>query len=84
MYNYEAMKPKLFTEEMQVVFLKVRDKVKTLLTVSGAATMSRIIDGIGGDVWESMACVDRLVELEEIREVELGFVPTGQNRIFMR
>lgn len=82
MYDYEKIRPKLFTEELQDKFLGIRDRAHKLINESGAATMGKIITGFGGDVWELMACVDRLVELVEIIEISYGEV-IGQNRIFM-
>jgi len=81
MYDYQKLKPKLFTEELQVTFLRIRERAHKLIGESGAARMGKIIKGFGGDVWELMACVDRLVELGEISEVAYGDV-SGQNRIF--
>lgn len=83
MYNYKEIKPKLFTEEMQSIFLKIRDRVHKLITESGAAKMSKILQGFSGrDMWELMACVDRLVELGEIEEISYEDI-SGQKRIFV-
>ena len=75
-YNYEDIKPQLFTEENQKLFLGIRDQVNSMIKVSGAVTMLKAIKlppGIGAaaDGWVSMACVHRLVELGEIRELFL-------------
>jgi hypothetical protein len=66
MYNYQTEKSKIFTEDGQETFLKIRDKVQQLLKQSGAVMMQNAISGVTGDVWLHMACVDRLVELKEI------------------
>jgi len=68
-YNYEEMKPKLFTEENQKLFLEVRDRVFELLSEAGAIKLGAIMDEQIGGTWEMIACVDRLVELGEIKEV---------------
>ena len=84
MYNYQELKPQLFTEDNQRLFLKVRDKLNALLTVAGCARMQEITTDCS---WISMACVDRLVELNEIHEVEYfenGSRPVGQHRLFIR
>ena len=81
MYNYQNEKTKIFTEEGQIVFLKIRDKTQHLLKQSGAIMMSNIINGISGDSWLHLACVDRLVELGEIEEITNGGV-AGQYRVF--
>lgn len=75
-------KPVLFTDEGQRKFLKIRDNVSELLKKSGAVTMGKAIRGVTGDVWDSLACVDRMVELGEIREVHYGEC-AGQDRIFV-
>ncbi len=82
MYNYLEEKSKLFTEEGQVMFLKVRDNAKKLLLVAGVFRMQEVLRKVGGDSWMEMACVDRLVELGEIREIK-NRNPTGQYRIFV-
>jgi hypothetical protein len=81
-YNYQTERPFIFTEEGQVIFLKVRDKTQQLLKVAGAARSQEMIAGCTGNSWQIMACVDRLVELKEIREVSPPNV-WGQHRIFI-
>lgn len=82
MYNYNEMKPQIFTEEGQVTFLKIRDNVHKILKVSGAVRMEEAIRESHGDIWFRIACVDRLVELGEIREVTMNN-EAGQHRIFV-
>ena len=82
MYNYQVARKEIFTEEGQETFLKIRDKVKHLLKQSGAVMMQNAINGVTGDSWMHLACVDRLVELKEIREVTNGNV-AGQHRVFV-
>jgi len=82
-YAYEQQKHKIFTEEGQVMFVKIRDNVKRLLAEAGAVRMGNAISKCGGgDSWDMLACVDRLVELNEIREIEQKN-PAGQHRIFV-
>jgi len=83
MYSYDELKPTLFTDEGQRMFLRIRDHAKDLLAKAGAARMDRIILGAGpGDSWLMIACVDRLVELGEIEAVTQPAV-MGQDRIFV-
>ena len=82
-YNYEKERSLIFTEEGQEVFLKIRDNISDLLLNSGAVRMGEAISGTTGDSWLMLACVDRLVELKEIREVTDGNV-AGQHRVFVR
>lgn len=84
MYQYEKLKPLLFTDEGQRMFLKVRDFVHKTLATAGAIRMNEAMSAAGGgDSWTMLACVDRLVELCEIREVPQTGV-AGQDRIFVK
>ena len=82
MYNYLVEKPKIFTEQGQEEFIKVRDRAKRLLNEAGASKMFSALEDVSGDVWTMMAYVDRLVELGEIREITNGNV-SGQDRVFV-
>ena len=82
MYNYLVEKPKIFTEQGQEEFIKVRDRAKRLLNEAGAFKMFSALEDVSGDVWTMMAYVDRLVELGEIREITNGNV-SGQDRVFV-
>ena len=82
MYNYQTEKQRIFTEDGQEMFLKIRDKVQHLLKQSGAVMMQNAISGVTGDSWMMLACVDRLVELNEIREIT-GSNVAGQHRVFV-
>lgn len=85
MYKYEDLKPLLFTEDNQLLFIKIRENVHRMLNSSGAFTMGHVASlptGIGAaDTWTMLACVDRLLELGEIKEIPThGAV---QNRLFI-
>ena len=82
MTKNEDLKPTIFTEDGQIRFLKIRDQVQQKLKASGAINLESAITGIGGDTWQMLACVDRLVELGELREIKQGDV-AGQYRIFV-
>lgn len=82
MYDYQKQKPKLFDDEGQRAFLKIRDHVHDMLKHAGAFQMEKAMIA-GGDSWTQLACVDRLVELGEIRELNIGEV-AGQHRVFVR
>jgi len=81
-YNYNVQRDKVFTEAGQLLFLAIRDKAKELTRTAGAARLAEIIRGQSGDSWDMLACVDRLVELGELREIPQ--VCAGQHRIFIR
>ena len=83
-YNYQTQRDNLFTEEGQLMFMKIRDKINVLLDQSGAFRLLEAISTarVTGDTWDMIACIDRLVEIGEIREIETKGV--GQHRIFIR
>lgn len=83
MYQYKQEKTHLFSDEGQRMFLKIRDFVHEVLKKSGAITMEKAIAAAGGgSAWTMMACVDRMVELGELREINQDQV-AGQGRIFV-
>jgi len=82
-YNYQAERPFVFTEEGQVMFLKIRDTAKLLLDKSGAVSCARLISGCTGSSWSMLACVDRLVELRELAEVPNPYSSAGLDRLFI-
>jgi len=84
MYKHEDQKINLYTDEGQRMFLRVRDHVKALLAEAGAVRMDKAMQGArGGDSWDMLACVDRMVELGELIEIKQDN-PAGQHRIFTR
>jgi hypothetical protein len=82
-YSYEKLRGSVFTEDGQVMFLKIRDNAKALLAKSGAVTSGKLMGGCTGDSWTMMACIDRLVELKELIEVPNPTSSWGQHRIFI-
>lgn len=83
MYDYNTERPWVFTEDGQVMFLSIRDKVNRLLDQAGAVRMQEAIAGTTGSVWKMLACVDRMVELGELRELT-GGESAGQYRVFIK
>lgn len=84
-YSFASQREQLFNEEGQVLFLKVRDRVKGLLEQAKAFRMDSLIQhswGMAADDWSVLACVDRMVELGEVVEVKYGEC-AGQHRVFM-
>lgn len=82
-YDYATERPRIFTEDGQSMFLKIRDATKYLLESAGAARFQEITRKVTGDSWMMIACVDRLVELGEIREITAPSSVAGQNRVFV-
>lgn len=81
-YDYQTERPWIFTDEGQRQFLKIRDRVKELIETAGAVRMQEAaLSGFTGSSWQLIACVDRMVELGEIKEISRpGCV--GQDRVF--
>lgn len=86
MYRYEDLKPRLFTDESQRDFLKVRDAAEKLLSLAGAFRFAEVLheSGVTGDSWLMLAYVDRLVELGEIRDLDASGDRPAQFRVFVR
>lgn len=82
MYNYQTIKPVLFTDDGQRLLFKVRDKALDRIKASGTVRVNEVILAIYGDDWAKLACFDRLVELGEIAEVTRPGV-AGQHRVFV-
>lgn len=80
-YDYRTERARIFTEEGQREFLELRDRVRGLLNQAGAFTMGKAFGS--GETWFMMACVDRLVELEELAEVGAHPSRWGQHRVFV-
>jgi hypothetical protein len=83
MYTYDKIRPQLFTEEGQRVFLKIRDNVHRLCAEAGCVRALEAWKGCSGDSWLMIACIDRLVELNEIHELT-GESVMAQYRVFVR
>jgi hypothetical protein len=82
-YSYREQRAQVFTEEGSVAFIAIRDHVKRCLELAGAVTMACATSAARGiDSWTQLACVDRLVELGELVEVEQSRYVAGQDRVF--
>lgn len=91
-YSYEKQKPRLFTDDGQRFFLRVRDCVDDLLRTAGSVRFSEAmkvaqISANGAfaafDVWDAVAAFDRMVELRELQEVTNPDT-IAQHRVFVR
>ena len=80
MYEYAIEKKALFTEDGQVKFLEVRDRVKDLLKKAGAFRMDAI--SVTGNSFLTLACLDRLVELGEIVPLRDKVSCWGQYQVY--
>ncbi len=83
-YSYRAEREFVFSEEGQELFLNIRDQTHRLTKAAGAVTLEAAIRGFSGDTFQMMACVDRLVEIGELKEVQHNDPSVSQSRIFFR
>lgn len=67
MYDYQKERSGIFTDEGQRLFLRIRDRIYSLVQTSGACTIERVLTSISGDTFQALACIDRLEEIGEIR-----------------
>ncbi len=79
-YVYAKERDGIFTDEGQRMFLKMRDTVKQLLEQAGCFQAGKAWKNVTGDSWMMLACLDRMVELGELRRVGDG--SWGQHQIF--
>lgn len=82
-YVYADYRPYVFTEEGQITFLRIRDAAGKLIEMSGAASCHKLMQGVCGDTWETLACIDRLVEIGELIEIPNPASKFTQHRIFI-
>lgn len=71
-YNYAENRPFVFTEEGQETLLRIRDLARKHIELSGATCYAAITAGSTGSSWDILACVDRLVELGDLRRISNG------------
>ena len=81
-YSYAIERERLFTEDGQVLFLKIRDNAQKLLKTAGAFKARNAWQDCSGDSWQFIAALDRLVELGEIIEVSQPGC-WAQHRVFV-
>jgi hypothetical protein len=82
-YTYSEYRQHVFTEDGQVMFLKIRDRANYLLSEAGAVRCDKLLAAAGGGLnWNMLACIDRLVELGELRELSNPRC-AGQDRVFV-
>jgi hypothetical protein len=83
-YDYLEIKPQLFEEHNQKQFLRVRDWINKSLDKTGAFQLQRATEQNYGDCWITIASIDRLQEIGEIKEVKQTENVLYSERIFIR
>lgn len=81
-YDYEKIRPELFTEEGVDLLVRMRDHSSKLLFQAGAYTFEKVTRTITGDTWLMIAALDYMVERKEIR---LVYSPANTlNRVYTK
>jgi hypothetical protein len=85
MYNYNEQKEKLLTTSGFNAFIQVKANAEKLLKEAGAFKLHNVIQGVSGagSSWTLLACVDKLVENKEIKEIP-QIDRISQDRIFVK
>ncbi len=81
-YSYATERDSLFTDEGQRLFLKIRDQVNHHLKESGAVRGDKAAAGMAGSSWQMLACLDRLVEIGELKRLSPPDV-YGQHQVYV-
>jgi len=82
-YEYSELRDVLFTECGANTLQKIQDNVDSLLDGRRCFIMVEAFDGVCGDSWTLLACIDRLVEIGKIHEIPTDDELT-QHRVFTR
>lgn len=82
-YNYQQQRHKIFTEDGTRMLMRMRDKARELLNLSGAVIASKIMMASSGDGWQMLACIDYMVEQGDLRRVTGEFDTAGQDQVFV-
>lgn len=85
-YSYAKEKPVVFTEEGSRDVLRVLKFAQKMLEQAGAVRAGELMGAAKhvSDTWGLMACIDRLVELEELFEVTDPAKVCWQHRVFIK
>ncbi len=67
-YNYLTEKHKVFQEDNQMMFIKIKEHIELLHQSAGVCTLESAVNasGVTGSSFTMLACVDRLAELGEV------------------
>ena len=80
-YEYQSIRPQLFTEDGVAMLLKVGGNVRRHIKAAGAVRAFEAWEGVTGDSFTMTACLDYMLERREIREVTSEGT-WGQYRVF--
>ena len=69
-YDYQVERLKIFTEDGVKLLTKIRGNVVRQLKISGAVMNQNATENCSGDSWTMHACLDYMIEQNEIREIK--------------
>jgi len=69
-YEYYKERPFVFTEEGMKKTIDILERSRKLFKIAGACMYYELTAEIMGDTWETLACVDYLVETNKLRRVD--------------
>ncbi len=81
-YRYEDLKSWILTDEGQRLCFRTLASAQALIKSAGACMSGKLIGADAPSTWHSLAAIDRLIEVGELREVTNSDV-AGQHRIFV-
>ena len=83
-YTYVEYRKYALTDDGQIKTLALLRFANRALEMAGAVRADKLMAAAGsGTSWDLMACVDRLVELDELREVVSAGTTAWQYRVFV-
>jgi hypothetical protein len=84
MYEYQAHRQHVFTEAGSRDFLKIRDKANALCASAGCVRVDKLMREVSGSSWDTMALIERLVELQEFYWLNEATAPAWQARVLVK
>lgn len=83
-YSYEQERAKVLAPERQDQFIHGRDRLLKAIEPTGAILWMKAMQFFNtGSSWTDMACVDRMVELGDLRRVHQNGRVSGQYEVFV-
>lgn len=83
-YDYEDYKEYTFSDSGQRDLILARDFASEMLRQAGAVRCNELMSCMkSGDSWQRLSVIDRLVELGEIRQVNMVEETATQYRVFV-
>lgn len=84
-YIYSKHRQFTFTDEGQRLLLKTRDFAFRMIEQAGCVQAEKLLGQMmGGSSWDHMAVIDRLVELQDLREVRQAEDHVWQHKVYIR